>query len=126
MDQTAKSNKQASREFDFHFVIQKDEETKAEDGSTKVLKSEVVASRLKVIAKGGEGGAGKERLVFDLKSGKLIVESEPDSSQPAAVSEDRQVIEGMASSGWFAGKIHPYQEATKMSIEGLKSSLSFL
>lgn len=106
MDQTEKSNQQAAREFDFHFVIKKDEETKAEDGSTQVLKSEVVASRLKVIAKGGEGSTGKERLVFDLQSGKLIVESEPDSAQPAAASEDRQVIEGMASSGWFAGKIH--------------------
>ncbi len=103
MDQTEKSNQQAAREFDFHFVIKKDEETKAEDGSTQVLKSEVVASRLKVIARGGEGSNGKERLVFDLQSGKLIVESEPDSA--AAASEDRQVIEGMASSGWFAGKI---------------------
>ena len=104
MDQTEKSNEQSAREFDFNFVISKGEETKAEDGTTQVLKSEVVASRLKVIAKGGEGSKGRERLVFDLKSGKLIVESEPDSAQPAAASEDRQVIEGMASSGWFAAR----------------------
>lgn len=50
---------------------------------------------MKVIAKGGDVGK-KEKLVFDLQTGTLTVESEPDSSG------DRQVIEGMASSGWFA------------------------
>ena len=119
MDQTEKSNEQSAREFDFNFVTRKDEETKAEDGTTQVLKSEVVASRLKVIAKGGEGSKGRERLVFDLKSGKLIVESEPDSAQPAAESEDRQVIEGMASSGWFgARKIYSRNQVTDNQTSG--------
>ena len=103
MDPTDKSDKRGSREFDFHFVIKKDEETKGEDGSTKIVKSEVVASRLKVIASGGENSSGRERLVFDLQSGKLTVESEPDSARPnAAPAHDRQVVEEMASSGWFA------------------------
>ena len=95
MDQTEKKNEQDAREFDFRFVIKKDEEVKGENGVTNVVKSEVVASRLKVIAKGGDVGK-KEKLVFDLQTGTLTVESEPDSSG------DRQVIEGMASSGWFA------------------------
>jgi len=105
MDRTEKTNKRGSREFDFHFVIKKDEETKGEDGSTKIVKSEVVASRLKVIASGGESNTGRERLVFDLQSGKLTVESEPDSAQPNAAPADRQVVEEMASSGWFAREI---------------------
>jgi len=104
MEPTEKSNKRGSREYDFHFVIKKDEETKGEDGSTKIVKSEVVASRLKVIASGGESNTGRERLVFDLQSGKLTVGSEPDSVQPNA-PVDRQVVEGMASSGWFARAI---------------------
>lgn len=105
MDPTEKSNKRGSREFDFHFVIKKDEETKEEDGSSKIVKSEVVASRLKVIASGGESSSGKERLVFDLQSGKLTVESEPNSAQANAAPADRQVVEEMASSGWFAREI---------------------
>lgn len=118
MDPTEKSSKRGSREFDFHFVIKKDEETKGEDGSTKIVKSEVVASRLKVIASGGEGSSGRERLVFDLQSGKLIVESEPDSAQPTAAPVDRQVVEEMASSGWFARTINPAsREPVPMTIE---------
>lgn len=105
MDPTQKSNKRGSREFDFHFVISKDEETKAEDGTTKIVKSEVVASRLKVIASGGECSSGKERLVFDLQSGKLTVESGPNSAQPNAAPADRQVVEEMVSSGWFVREI---------------------
>lgn len=104
MDQTEKSSEQGAREFDFRFVIEKDEEVKGEDGNTHVVKSEVVASRLKVIAKGGEGEK-KERLVFDMQTGKLVVESEPDSARPIAAAADRQVIEDMASSGWFACRI---------------------
>ena len=118
MDPTQKSNKRASREFDFHFVIKKDEETKAEDGTTKVVKSEVVASRLKVIASGGECSSGRERLVFDLQSGKLLVEgleSEPNSAQPNAAPADRQVVEEMASSGWFATEIQ--RQPAPMTIE---------
>lgn len=118
MDPTEKSSKRGSREFDFHFVIKKDEETKGEDGSTKIVKSEVVASRLKVIASGGESSSGRERLVFDLQSGKLIVESEPDSAQPSAAPADRQVVEEMASSGWFARKNHTAsREPVPMTIE---------
>lgn len=107
MDPTDRSNAQSAREFDFHFVTQKDTETKAEHGGTTSVKSEVVASRLKVIAKGGpEDNTRKERLVFDLQSGKLTVESGPDSeTQVVAASPDRQVIEGMATSGWFGGII---------------------
>ena len=100
MDSTEKSKAKSLREFDFHFVTQKDTETKAEDGSTTTVKSEVVASRLKVIAKGGQDSTRKERLVFDLQSGKLTVESGPESLIEAK-SPDRQVIEGMATSGWF-------------------------
>ena len=103
MDSTEKSNQQDAREFDFHFVTQKDEETKAADGSTTAFKSEVVVSRLKVIATGGQDSSKKERLVFDLKSGKLAVESEPESTQLVSTTPDRQVIEGMVSSGWFGG-----------------------
>lgn len=115
MDPTQKSNKRGSREFDFHFVTKKDEETKAEDGTTKIVKSEVVASRLKVIASDGECSSGRERLVFDLQSGKLTVESEPNSTQPNAASADRQVVEEMASSGWFAGEIQ--RQPVPMTIE---------
>ena len=75
MDQTEKKNEQDAREFDFRFVIKKDEEVKGENGVTNVVKSEVVASRLKVIAKGGDFGK-KEKLVFDLQTGTLTVESE--------------------------------------------------
>ena len=95
MDPTEENNQQNEREFDFHFVTRKDEETKEEDGSTSAVKSEVVASRLKVIAKGGQDNTKMERLVFDLKSGKLTVERESESSP------ERQVIEGMVTSGWF-------------------------
>lgn len=106
MDPAAKSNEQnASREFDFHFVTKKDTETKAEDGSTTVLKSDVVVSRLKVIAQGGQDNTRKERLVFDLQSGKLTVVSEPDSAQVVGATPDKQVIEGMVTSGWFGGRI---------------------
>ena len=102
MDSTEKRNAKSLREFDFNFVTQKDTETKAEDGSTTTVKSEVVASRLKVIAHGGQDSTRKERLVFDLQSGKLTVESGPESqTQIVANSPDRQVIEGMATSGWF-------------------------
>ena len=115
MDPTQKSNKRGSREFDFHFVIKKDEETKAEDGTTKIVKSEVVASRLKVIAGGGECSSGRERLVFDLQSGKLTVESEPNAAQPNAAPADRQVLEKMASSGYFAEEVQ--RQSLPMSIE---------
>ena len=103
MDPTEENNQQNEREFDFHFVTRKDEETKEEDGSTSAVKSEVVASRLKVIAKGGQDNTKMERLVFDLKSGKLTVETESESTQLVVSSPERQVIEGMATSGWFAG-----------------------
>lgn len=125
MDPTKESNKRSSREFDFHFVVKKDEETKGEDGSTKIVKSEVVASRLKVIASGEENSSGRERLVFDLQSGKLIVESEPDSAQPMAAPSERQVVEKMASSGWFGREIRPAsRKPVLMTIElqGLYSS----
>ena len=92
---------QNEREFDFHFVTKKDEETKTEDGSTSAVTSEVVASRLKVIAKGGQDNTKIERLVFDLKSGKLTVERESESTQLVASTPDRQVIERMVSSGWY-------------------------
>ena len=118
MDPTQKSNKRGSREFDFNFVIKKDEETRAEDGTTKIVKSEVVASRLKVIASGGECSSGRERLVFDLQSGKLIVEGlerEPKSAQPNAVPADRQVVEEMASSGWFGREVQ--RQPVPMTIE---------
>ena len=106
MDSTEKSNAKNLREFDFHFVTQKDTETKAEDGSTTTVKSKVVASRLKVIAQGGQDSTSKERLVFDLQSGKLTVESGPESqTKIEAKSPDRQVIEGMATSGWFCWRI---------------------
>lgn len=49
---------------------------------------------MKVIVKGGDVGK-KEKLVFDLQIGILIVESELD------LLGDRQVIEGMVFSGWF-------------------------
>lgn len=102
MDPTERSNQQNEREFDFHFVTRKDEETKEEDGSTSAVKSEVVASRLKVIAKGGQDNTKMERLVFDLTSGKLTVERESESTQLVVSSPERQVIEGMVTSGWFA------------------------
>ena len=64
MDSTGKSNEKSPREFDFHFVTQKDTETKAGDGSITNVTSEVVARRLKVIAQGGQDSTRKERLVF--------------------------------------------------------------
>ena len=62
MDSTEKSSQQDAREFDFHFVTQKDEETKAADGSTTAFKSEVVVSRLKVIATGGQDSSKKRKI----------------------------------------------------------------
>lgn len=127
MDPTQKSNKRGSREFDFNFVIKKDEETKAEDGTTKIVKSEVVASRLKVIASGGECSSGRERLVFDLQSGKLIVEGleserNSNSTQPTAAPADRQVVEEMASSGWFAREVQ--RQSVPMTIEPYREHYS--
>ena len=126
MDPTDKTNKRGSREFDFHFVIKKDEETKGEDGSTKIVKSEVVASRLKVIASGGESSSGRERLMFDLQSGKLIVESEPDSAQANTAPADRQVVEEMAASGWFAREIPRQPVPMTIELRELYSNTPFV
>ncbi len=102
MDQREKNNEQFTHEFDFHFVKQKDEETiQAEDGISEILKSEVVASRLKFIAKGGDHDTEKERLVFDLQTGQLTVELETAKAKP-----DRLVMEQLAASGWFAKTLH--------------------
>ncbi len=105
MDQREKNNEQSTHEFDFHFVKQKDEETiQAGDGRSEILKSEVVASRLKVIAKNGNHDTEKERLAFDLQTGQLTVELE--TARPAKAKPDRLVMEQLAASGWFAGTPH--------------------
>ena len=105
MDQKEKSNEQSTYEFDFHFVKQKDEEAiQTEVGTSEVLKSEVVASRLKFIAKSGNHDTKRERLVFDLQTGKLTVELE--TAQHAKAKPDRLVMEELAASGWFAGTLH--------------------
>lgn len=105
MDQREKNNEQSTHEFDFHFVKQKDEETiQAGDGRGEILKSEVVASRLKFIAKGGNPDTKKERLVFDLQTGQLTVELE--TAQQDKAKPDRLVMEQLAASGWFAGTPH--------------------
>ncbi len=104
MDQRRKNIEQSTHEFHFHFVKQKDEETiQAGDGS-EVLKSEVVASRLNFIAKGGNHDTEKELLVFDLQTGQLTVELE--TARPAKAKPDRLVMEQLAASGWFAGTPH--------------------
>ena len=56
--------KKAQEEFDFHFVTQKDTETKAGDGSITTVTSEVVARRLKrIIAESRRTGQYKERKI---------------------------------------------------------------
>lgn len=66
MDLILKSNKWGLREFDFNFVIKKDEEMRVEDGIIKIVKLEVVVSWFKVIVSGGECSLWREWLVFDL------------------------------------------------------------
>ena len=41
--------------------------------------------------------------MFDLESGKLTVERESESTKLVVSSPERQVVEGMVTSGWFGG-----------------------
>ncbi|KAJ7393007.1 hypothetical protein OS493_008255 [Desmophyllum pertusum] len=117
MDQTElKSSEQATQEFEFYFVNRKDEKTiQAEDGSAAALKSEVVASRLKLISNGGhhDDPMTKEKLVFDLQTGQLTVEV----TQPDPAKANRLVMEEMVASGWFLNDISSYRGLNETQLE---------